>query len=156
MNPLFWSSFSALDRYFAGPAGAYLNILTRGSLIEAARRWDSLSYPGLAGVDVLVEEPETTLLVRCDAEPGLRDAPAPREAFPVLELLYEPETGRFVDTRGVYPLLRNPDGSWIGTALEEADSWEAYLEGAALVSRYPYQWLPAQVPPGSPVLPSGV
>jgi len=149
MHSLFWSSFSALDRYFAGSPGAYLNILTRGSLIEAARRWDNLSYPGLEGVDGLAEEPERTLLVRCDAPAGLGEAPAPREAFPVLELLYEPESNRFVDTRGIYPLLRDPETPWLTDALEEAASWEPFLEAAALVSRYPYRWTPGQIPEGS-------
>lgn len=147
----YWSSFSALDRYFGLKTGAYLNILTEESMVEFARILDDPVYPGIDKIDVLSQEPEGTVLISCDADPGDLGAPRTKEDFPHLSLLYEMDENRFIDPGEIYKTVRDKTSldEQLKTVLSFAFSWEPFLDAAIMVSRYGYEWSPSSLSHGS-------
>ena len=55
--PFYLSFISALDRYFDLPCGYYLNTASCSSLVEVARCFESLEFPGLDGLDAAAAVP---------------------------------------------------------------------------------------------------
>lgn len=150
MMKTFWSSFSALDRYFGKSYGAYINILTENSMVEFARILDDPLYPGVDKYDVISEEAEGTLLFTCDADPGILGAPKPQESFSLLNLLYEVDSERFIDSEDIHSSLRDVEAldRQLNTVLSFAASWEPFLDAAVLASRYHYKWSRKNLPGG--------
>ena len=63
--PLFWESYSALDRYFGVRDPGPIHILTDSSLITLAQAFDDLQYPGLLYADACLEREECRVVFRC-------------------------------------------------------------------------------------------
>jgi len=133
----FWS-YSALDRYFRVSVSASVRtphpeyLLTEGSLIDLAKTFEDLTYPGLLYTDAALRREEGDYLFRC-IEPRLRPPPA---CFTVQELRYDPERRVYLDPFGVYPSLRQKK---LVMAASEADALFRLAEAARLISRYHYE-----------------
>lgn len=147
----FWSSFSALDRFFGKSPGLFTNILTCDSMVDFAKILDNPQYPGVHNIDVLSEEEESTVLISCDADSGFRGAPEVKNSIPHLNLLYNIDTESFIDPQGIYKLIRDKDSlkESLSSSLCFAQSWHIFLESAILVSRYNYSWKKKKIPTGN-------
>ena len=164
--PCFFSSFSALDRFFGLPCGRFLEVVTGSSLVEVARAFDGLEFPGLPGIDAVVsaeglEEPGdlsgknkedderfSSLLIACQLENGRLDVPRPESPGLFGAFLYSPSARRFYDPDGVYPVLRGKEPlTPARLGLAGAVSWEPWLRAAVLLSRYPLRLAPEPAGP---------
>ncbi len=132
-------SYSALDRYFRLTAPGPRYVRTDSSLVDLARLFEDLRYPGGPYEDACVEEGGVSYLFSCDDGAG----PLEPRVFSVQELLYDPTRDSFLDPHGVYPDLRREElvvqnGSPLLLRLAEA---------ARLVSRYHYEIAADEVSP---------
>lgn len=144
---VFYSSYSALDKFFRLPAGGPRYLLTDSSLINLARTFDHLIYAGDQYEDAIVSCEERQYIFRCYDE----DDPLSPRPFTVQELLYDPDRDVFLDPEGIYPDLRKP-----GLVVRSGASDLLRLaEAAKLVSRYHYDVDPEELllegPPVEPV-----
>ncbi len=128
------SSFSALDRYFSSEMSKNVYVTVKGSVVDLARVYDNLEYPGLDHVDAALEHGDRRYYFRC-----VDDLP-PRNTFPVMDLLYDPHRDTYWDPFSVYHDLRREE-------LECPVGDEPLVVGdaAVLVSRYSYA-VPAKLP----------
>jgi poly(A) polymerase len=129
--PCLLESYSALDRYFHVREPGQIHIRTDATLIDLARLFDDLRFPGHAWVDAQLEAPGQTYSFRCVDD--LREGAG--FPFTAQDLLYDTQRGVFCDPQGVYQDLRQ-DSLVRSTA--PAPEWTAIMEAARLVSRYHY------------------
>jgi len=137
--PWYLSSFSALDLFYGLPRGRYVSLATREDLVAAAGAFEGLEFPGTGNADAAAVLEEEILLLSLDRPEGILGVPEPEALLPVLRFLYDPRGRRFYDPDGIYPLLRgerilDPEApEFSGT------SWEPWLDGAVLISRYGFR-----------------
>ncbi|MDA8426284.1 MAG: HD domain-containing protein [Treponema sp.] len=138
--PLYEASFTALDAY-RGLRGAPIRFLVADcSLVDLARAFGDLRYPGLPYADAALEGeaedeesgPRTTYL-RCVDGPAAAEA----AAFAPLDLLRDGKRDVFLDPKGVYPNLRETLAT-----MRQAPPEDQLFQAAALLARQPYE-LPA-------------
>lgn len=140
---IYLDSFSALDRYFRRDASGYYRVITEGSLVDLAKHFETVQFPGVDYCDGIAETEEGTIRFLC------RDGAVEqrREAFfSVLSLLYDIGRNTFIDNRNVYSHLR-------GEELHILDSpgspdWRHIADAAVLTSRYGYTKVPDVGAPG--------
>jgi poly(A) polymerase len=128
--PVHFTRFSALDKYFRSNGSPSLHIVVTGNLIELAKTFPDLRYPGIDKIDAALQrDGGPPLYFQCvEGSEGFDP-----QSFNVLNLLYDPFRDCFLDPLGIYPRLRNKsleppsngDGGWIPDA-------------AILLSRYMY------------------
>jgi poly(A) polymerase len=121
-------SYTALDRYFRHPPGPHRYITVFASLVEIARTFDDVVYPGIEGWDAAIDWEGARYYLHC-AEPEDRLARFP---VSVLDFYYDPQEDRYLDPLDQYENLRNREipGSEIGV------SFRASLAVAVLRARY--------------------
>jgi poly(A) polymerase len=129
-----YTRFSALDRFFRTGPSPFLTLNVHCGLIDLAKIFSALRYPGIEGVDAALScEGEADLYFTCAEAADSRN-----ENFEVLKLLYDPFRDSFYDPHGMYPLLRS---CFVHSSAspEEAHSGGALADAAVLVSRYAYK-----------------
>ena len=135
--PAYLISFSALDNYFRMEPPGQFDVLTEGTLVDLAKHFDEIDYPGIEGYDGIVTTEEGTIRFVCadqgPAHPGGR-------VFSVLSLLYDFRRNAFLDQRDIYRDLRKDGLVVLDTPLRT--DWKAIAEGAVLSSRYGYNTVP--------------
>ena len=95
--------FSAIDCYLGLPPLPFVLAETSADMAALARNAEDLRYPGVEIADAAADTAEGTIYFRCLD----RDDPiAEKYLFPLLSFSYDPQTRRFQDPMGVYPLLR--------------------------------------------------
>lgn len=167
---------SALTHFFGVPSGTVTTIETTADLVDLARLFENVSFPGLPGWDLLAaddpreaEPPddhprERSLLVR--SVDSLASAGAPGGRHPLMAFAWNPGRRSFADPHDLYPILseargrlgarrerRHPDQFGIEPVPVEGLS---AVEAALIASRVPLappagtalQWEPD---PGLPV-----
>lgn len=145
------ASYSALDRYFAGPgrtgaaAGGVLYVTVDATLAELARVFDELQFGGYPLADAVAVHEGTRLCVRCSDNADSNGYP-----FTVLDLQFDPRREVFLDPCGVYGDLRKEALVARASGLEW---WQVIAEAAQAVSRYHFTadleraLLPGPAPP---------
>lgn len=147
---LFYVGVSALDRYFELESQEKLYLTTDATLIDLARTFSDVSYPGVEYADVEVRYEGLRLLIR--SVDSLQQPP--RHVFAPMDVLYDPAGPRFIDRFGVYPLLRegkryeraHPTARRAESVETEPDiqrdavrgGWDGVREAAVLAARYPF------------------
>ncbi len=142
----YYTATTALDRYFRAPEAPNSYIAVQGTLVDLARIYPRLRYPGLAVSDAAVYGEESTLYFRC-IDTIKESHPSP---YPVMKLLYDPEHDHFLDPCSVYPLLRSRSlkDAGAGDTLQNSGSGnrtfrtDDLLQAAVLMSRYNYDFDP--------------
>ncbi|MGO8695456.1 MAG: HD domain-containing protein [Rectinemataceae bacterium] len=138
--PIYEASFTALDAYRGFRAASIRFFLADCSLVDLARSFGDLRYPGLPYADAALESPAEdaefgprTLYIRC------ADGPAAAEAavFAPLDLLLDRSRDVYLDPKGVYPSLRE-----ILAPMRPAPPEDQLFQAAVLLARQPYE-LPA-------------
>ena len=139
--PFLLESYSALDRYFRVREPGDVFIRTDASLVTLAKLFESLSFPGYANADALLDAEGKLYFFRCvdemDVSSGL--------AFTALDLLYNIERDTFQDPHGIYPDLRQEE--LVRTPVPSS-MMGAIMQAARLVSRYHYT---SEIEPGASV-----
>ena len=141
-----YTRFAALDRFFRKKPAPLLTLNVSCGLIDLAKIFPALRYPGIDGADAaLSPADEEEIFFSCNDAP---ETPAGRgENFAVLSLLYDPFRDSFFDPEGIYPLLRSgvltpgaKGGQGAGTPEKAAvPAASAAADAAVLVSRYAYR-----------------
>ena len=129
---IFYTSYSALDRFFKVSEPGPVYLLTDSSLINLARTFEDLRYPQSFFADAVVDHNHVSYFFRCYEESD----PLPPVAFPVQELLYDPGRDVFLDPRGIYRELRRDT---LSMNADPAAPLFLLSEAARLVSRYHYR-----------------
>jgi poly(A) polymerase len=127
---VYYTNYSALDRYFRLPSYGPLYLLTDAPLVALAQTFDELEYAGLPYEDAVVRTEDRRVMFRCQDE-DLSPRPFP---FTVQGLLYDPARDVFLDPEGIYYDLRSPHliaNSGVSSLYRLADA-------AVLASRYHY------------------
>lgn len=89
---------SALEAFFDFDHGPVVTIETDADVVQLARVFDGLTFPGLSDWDALVPLGRHELLVRT--------ADAESSADPILGFSFDPRRHVFRDPNGLYPLLK--------------------------------------------------
>ncbi|MFW6387799.1 MAG: HD domain-containing protein [bacterium] len=130
------SKTSALDRYFRMPGPGWTFLDVEGSLVDIARVFDSIEYPGLEGLDALVrDENDGPVCIRClDSAPQALD-----EEIGAFTLRYDLDRGTYVDPADMYRSIRKRISAIppVASSREELrGSPEFIMDTAVLVGRY--------------------
>jgi poly(A) polymerase len=155
---------SALDRYFGLAELPFVFAETPADLQTLARLFGELRFPGPEIADCAVSGGDQDWYFFCAgpdfAQPGFSNkaefpglaGPGSAGSFGILDFFLDPETGRFLDPLGVYPLLKQMRRRVPGDVLWQtrgpsAERNRFLLDAALILSRYDT----ADEPPG-PVL----
>jgi poly(A) polymerase len=130
--PFLMESFSALDRYFGVKEPGAVYVLTSSNLVDLAKLFEDLRYPGMPYEDAALHEDSTRYVFRCVER--LDDYPVP--PFTAQALLYSPQRDTFLDPRGIYWDLRRKT---LVESNETVSGWHYIMEAARLTSRYHYE-----------------
>ena len=131
--PIYVCGTSALDLYFGVPGGGVVYAVCEGSMIDAAKSFPDIHYPGLRDADAVIDlEGFTLFLTFVDS---LREVP--ENSVVPLNLLYDPRRRRYLDPYGVYYRLRE---QVLPVALPPGGMESWYRAGilAQTLSRYHY------------------
>lgn len=130
--PYLLASYSALDSFFKLKEPGYTYVNTTATLINLARIFDNLLYPGLPLEDAAIMQGEQKFIFRCVDELETGNS----TPFTAMQLLYDTDRDVFLDSGGIYPELRQEE-------LHKASQGYPYelelMEAAKLVSRYHYK-----------------
>jgi poly(A) polymerase len=128
------AGFSALDEFFHLPPAPAGMLFVEGSIVDCARAFPGLEYPGIEQADAVLRNEGRSVYVRCS------------EAFPSknpaaqLNLLYDPIGVKFLDPAGIYQHLRAEEIVELDAALPTDEPAElSAVDAAILVSRYHYR-----------------
>lgn len=127
-------SFSALDFYFGLPDARILHVYTEADLIELARAFSSIEYPGYENVDAIVNRPEGSIYFRCVENVKK----PPRMPFTIMNFYYDPSGMKYLDPYNVYGDVRNLALKF-STDFEHDEllaSWQPVMDLSKLMSRY--------------------
>ena len=140
--PWYYSSFSALDRYFRQSEQPAQHVAVQGDLVSLARAVPELEFPGVPFADAAVWEGTTRVYFRClDDERRLKPQP-----FRVQNLLYDPQVDRYLDPYDDYRSLR---GDILEATSEPYEPVRRLMDAAIAVSRYPRTLAPGTLDPVS-------
>jgi poly(A) polymerase len=139
---VYLASVSALHVYFGNSYPSKLYGIALTNLVEIAKNFQVVDYPGLEDVDAIVTLDDTQLFIRCiDALPEY-----PLYTFTVENLLYSIYEDKFLDRFSVYPDLRTTELSFAREYYPSA--WKPIMDAALLISQFDYE------PPESLPVPS--
>lgn len=145
---VYLSTFSALDAYFGVSSGNRLMVSTAGTLIDLAKAFPEIEYPGIEGMDARVPTAEGEIYFSCHDDVTR----PPKHPFTALNLLYDFRNRKFVDPYEGYWDVR-ARALRPGVAPQNEPSWQIIADAAVALSRYSFRLEPEieLVPP-----PSGV
>lgn len=130
--PVYLCSFSALDLYFRNKSLSTIHVIAETNLVEIAKTFPNIAYPGLESVDAVVHIDDVRIHIRC-VDSLSAAGPYP---FTVQNLFYDISDEKYIDRYSVYRDLRSPELRLL--APSPAQSWQPIIDAAVLVSRYGY------------------
>ena len=129
--PWYYSSFSALDRYFKQTEQPIRHIAVEGDLVTLAKSISNLEFPGVPYADAAIWDGSTRIYFRC-----LDDGEKPqKQPFRLQNLLYDPDRDRYMDPYDDYRSLR---GDLLEATDAPFDPVRRLMDAAVAVSRYPH------------------
>lgn len=143
--------FSTLDKLFLKQQPPAVFAATTASLIDLAKTFSSLDFPGIDEVDASVRIGESLVYFRCiDSIEEL-----PEQRLLPLSFLYDVHRSIFMDRNGVYHSLRNKTVC-LSSRFTYPFSWKEIGEIGVLLARYHYELPRDMVTTGEPanMLPS--
>ncbi len=130
--PTWLARTSSLDRYLRlrNTATKFLDI--EGTLVDVARLFESVEYPGIPGIDAIVRDGDSVAYIRClDGPPSRND-----ERVDAFTLRYDTQRERYFDPASVYRSIRS--GSIEITPSDRAPV-ELVCDAALLTGRYRFE-----------------
>lgn len=129
--PWYFSSFSALDRYFHQNEQPVVHIAVEGDVVSLAKSISHLEFPGVPYADAAIWDGDRRVYFSC-----LDDSRRPRkQPFRVLNLLYDPHRDRYLDPYDDYPALR---GDTLEATEAPYEPIRRLMDAAIVISRYPH------------------
>ena len=129
--PWYFSSFSALDRYFRQTEQPVVHIAVEGDLVALAKSIPNLEFPGVPYADAAMWDGPTRIYFRC-----LEDEHKPqKQPFRLQNILYDPDKDRYLDPYDDYRSLR---GDLLEATDAPYDPIRRLMDAAVAVSRYPH------------------
>ena len=130
----FLHGLSALSRYFRKPlAGGASFELVEGSIVDIAKKYEQIKYPGVDGIDALVTEDDIELIFTCVE----KSDELPLHPLNVMNLLYDTNRGVYIDRADCYRSIRSLELSLqAGASGLRSLTLMNLLEAAALVSSF--------------------
>jgi poly(A) polymerase len=128
----YYSSFSALDRYFGRQEQPVVYVTVEGDLVTLARAIPELEFPGVRHADAAAWDEQTRVYFRC-IDPDSKPQP---QSFRPLNLLYDPARERYLDPYDDYQSIR---GEALEPTREPYEPLQRLLDAAVAVSRYPHE-----------------
>jgi len=144
--PAFLHGFSAIDAYLERGASRAVHLLCGADLVELARMFEGLRYPGVDFADAALDFGGKTWYFRCeDLSRGVDALYECRAAFGFLEFYLDCKTRRFYDPNETCPVLRG-----VKSGAGESENWKdvlqnpdsrvaprrAITDGAMILARY--------------------
>lgn len=125
------ATFSALDTYYDLPDSNVLHTYTEADIIQIAKSFGDLLFPGLDGIDAVCAWPEGFIFLTC--VDSIRKPPT--NPFSMMNLTYDPFARKYYDPCGVYGDVRQRRIHLLG---ETADppAWRLISDAAIALSRY--------------------
>lgn len=134
--PHFLHSLSALEKYFRKPDLGFTFRLIEGSVVDIAKAYDNVIYPGVNGIEALVPDDDEEIIYSC--VDSLEELPV--HPLNVINLLYDSSRGVFIDRCGCYNSLRSLELDLEHETSECGNlTIQHLLEAAALVSRFGFK-----------------
>lgn len=139
--PVYLSSFSALDTYFDSNnqiENVYAVAFT--NLVEIAKVFTTVDYPGIEEADALIRIGEKTLFLKClDSFSDFKPY-----TYTVQNLLFYVQHNKYIDRRSVYWDLRGKElhpvsGSFSVDFTSGISLWRPVIDTAILLSRFHYE-----------------
>ncbi len=128
MIPFYYSSFHSLDKYYRITNSPFQFITVKSSLVQLAKLFDSLEFPGLAFCDAAVNEGGSRTFIKC-----MDDNIFPIHSHPLLNLYYSIQEEKYFDAQNIYGFLKT---NTMPPYLSSKDSPQIAWENAILLSRY--------------------
>ena len=125
------ATFSALDTYFDFPDSAVLHAYTEADIIQLAKSFDNLTFPGLDGIDAACEWPEGLIFLTC--VDSVKKPPV--HPFSMLNIVYDPAARRYYDPHGVYGDIRRKYMRFLEDSTRPSP-WRLIADAAIALSRY--------------------
>ena len=138
-------SFSSLDSYFRVEDVHLLYVAVESGLIELARTFPDLQFPGTEEADGFIILDGVSVNFKCyDSLQPLINNP-----FSVLGFLFDTKKNKYLDLRSAYQNLKQSDLALSLSPEYELRSWRLLADAAILVSRYHFD------PPSFSLKPAG-
>lgn len=128
----YYSSFSALDRYFGRSEQPALYVTVEGDLVTLARAIPELEFPGVRHADAAAWDDGRRVYFRC-IDPSTKPRP---QTFRPLNLLYDPSRERYLDPYDDYRSIRSET---LEPTDEPHEPLHRLLDAAIAVARYPHR-----------------
>ena len=125
--PSVFSKISSLDRYYGNSDSSVLLIVTEATLIELAKTYPNLRYPGMDRIDALLSTAEGDIVFSCVDSLSH----PPYNPVPLLNFYYDFDGRYYRDPYDVYPIVRSKEFERVSLG-----TWHDIADAAALVSRY--------------------
>jgi poly(A) polymerase len=127
---VYYTNYSALDRYFRLPSSGPLYLQTDATLVALAQTFEDIEYADLPYEDAAVRMDDRRVMFRCHDQ----DVSAQPFPFTVQGLLYDPTRDVFLDPEGIYYDLRSTHLF----ANRGVSPLHRLADAAVLASRYHY------------------
>jgi len=142
--PVYLHSYSALDLFFRHDASPCIKATVEVGLVELARTFPNLVYPGLDDGDAEVDFGGYTVRFRCIE--NIFKAPVNR--ISVLNIFYDVKNRKFLDPYSIYRDIRAKELRLIDNSaasisperitVPDPQNWKLLADSAVLISRYHY------------------
>ena len=128
--------FNAIDLYLGLPTLPFVFVETNADTAKLARLMENLRFPGMDIADAAMDTPNGSIYFHEDDEPNTY-------SFPLLSFAYDWKIKRFLDPKGVYPVLRKIRNKEKIILEEEAGFTETgryrmLMDTAILLARYDF------------------
>ena len=124
---------SSLDIYYQRPESSMLYVYTEADLIELAKFYTALEYPGTEDADARLIADEGAVVFRTVDDVSH----PPSLPFAPLNFFYVPNERKYIDPYDVYPCIRTRRLTFLDD-IHIYDSWRPFAEVAVLLSRYDF------------------
>lgn len=134
--PVSLAESSALDVYFGIDPSDRLIVAVEGSLIDLAKSFSNLEYPGIEGFDARLSTDEGAIYFTC-YDPGTRPS---KQYFAVCNFYYDYRNQKFLDPYSVYRDVRSGELRVLDDGRDVAPStdWRTIADASVLISRYDF------------------
>ena len=132
----YYYGISSLEKYFRQDSSAISFCFLEGSIVDIAKNYDNISYPGVEGIDAVVTDEDKEVLYSC-YDSVLTEQLHP---FNVYNFLLDKGRNVFIDRSECYRSLREKELSLTdSTGFSSTLTLENLLEAAALVAQFGFK-----------------
>lgn len=132
--PVYLCHISALEQYLQIPHGPNVYLFVEGSLIDAAKMFPNLEYPGIEGIDAVYSGKERRYLLLCSDSLNSCSCGFLRYT----RFFFHLQGKKYHDPDDCYYSIRNSDPLSLQSGSKSLGSWQETGETGVFVSRFPF------------------